>query len=219
MSEQKIKVCIADDHLLFRKGLSELISDFGNVELLFDAANGEELLEKLKTAKVLPDICILDINMPGMNGFDTAKAIKKKWPKMKMLALSMSDSELSIIRMLRAGANGYVLKDVEPSELKRAITTIYTTGFYHSEIITGRLLRMSQELTVEEQEEQSLSDKEIQFLELACSELTYKDIAEKMGHSPRTIDGYRDNLFIKLNIKSRTGLVMYAIRKGLVTLE
>lgn len=219
MAEQIIKICIADDHLLFRKGLTELISDFGNVELLFDAGNGEQLLEKLSAAKELPDVCILDINMPVMNGFDTAKAIKKKWPKMKMLALSMSDNEFSIIRMLRAGANGYVLKDVEPLELKRAITTIYTKGFYHSEIITGRLLRMSQDRTPEEEERDSLTDKEIQFLEFCCSELTYKDIAERMGHSPRTIDGYRDNLFIKLNIKSRTGLVIYAIRKGLATLE
>lgn len=219
MAEPTIKVCIADDHVLFRKGIGELISDFGNVELLFEAGNGEELLQKLSVAKIMPDICILDINMPVMNGFDTAKAIRKKWPKLRMLALSMSDSEFSIIRMLRAGANGYVLKDVEPAELHKAINTIYKNGFYHSEIITGRLLRMSQDKTAEETELESLTDKEIQFLELSCSELTYKDIAERMGHSPRTIDGYRDNLFMKLNIKSRTGLVIYAIRTGLVSLD
>lgn len=218
MTEQSIKVCIADDHVLFRKGLSELIADFGNVQLLFDAGNGAELLEKLRLAKHLPDICILDINMPVLNGFDTAMEIKKRWPKMKMLALSMSDSEVSIIRMLRMGANGYVLKDVEPSELKKAISTIHKDGFYHSEIVTGRLVRLSKE-TTDDDETDVLTEKEIQFLQYCCSELTYKDIAEKMGHSHRTIDGYRDNLFIKLNIKSRTGLVIYAIRSGIVSLS
>ena len=133
-----------------------------------------------------------------------------------MLALSMYDSEFNIIKMLKSGANGYVLKDTEPLELLHAINSVYKYDFYHSEIITGRLLKLLQQAKHDDSMI-ALTSNEQKFLALCCSDLTYKDIAEQMNLSPRTIDGYRDNLFAKLNIKSRTGLVMYAIRAGLVT--
>ena len=213
----KIKVALADDHNLFRKGVEELIGDFENMEVLFSVANGKELISKLSSAAILPDVCILDINMPEMNGFDTAIAIRQKWPDVKILAVSVYDSKFNILGMLRAGAGGYLLKDAQPDILRKAIETVYQKGFYHSEMVSGKIINQviskSKDLTVE------LSDNETQFLKLCCSEMTYKEIAVIMGMSHRTIDGYRDSLFQKLNIKSRTGLVIYAFKMGITSVE
>jgi two-component system invasion response regulator UvrY len=217
MSE-KIKLALADDHTLFRKGVEELIDDFDNMEVLYSVVNGKELLQKLEAAPVLPDVCLLDINMPLMNGFDTAVNIKQKWPAMKILAVSVYDSEFNILGMLRAGAGGYILKDSQPGILKKAIESLYESGFYYSELVTGKILSQylsnPKELLLSE-----LNKKETEFLKLCCTEMTYKEIADIMKISHRTIDGYRDQLFLKLNIKSRTGLVIYALKRGIATLE
>lgn len=213
-----IKIALADDHNLFRKGVEELIEDFDNMEVLFSMPNGQELVNRLATANVLPDVCLLDINMPELNGFETAVVIKERWPDIKLLAVSVYDSEFNIIGMLRAGAGGYVLKDAQPEALRAAIEGVYKNGFYHSELVTGKILH---QLISQPQEVNSsqLNEKEIHFLKLCCSEMTYKEMADKMGVSHRTIDGYRDQLFNKLNIKSRTGLVMYALKTGISTLD
>jgi DNA-binding NarL/FixJ family response regulator len=214
----KIKVALADDHNLFRKGVEELIEDFDNMEVIYSVENGKELIKRLSAAAVLPDICLLDINMPEMNGFEAAKKIKETWPDMKILAVSVYDSEFNILGMLRAGAGGYILKDSQPDILRKAIESLCEHGFYHSELVTGKILHQllskPKELTSAE-----LNENEIQFLKLCCSEMTYKEIADIMGISHRTIDGYRDQLFAKLNIKSRTGLVLYALKTGITTLD
>lgn len=216
MSEQ-IKIALADDHNLFRKGMEELIEDFDNMEVLYSVPNGQELINKLSSGK-LPDVCLLDINMPELNGFETAKKIKEQWPDVKILAVSVYDSEFNIIGMLRAGAGGYILKDAQPDVLRKAIEGIYQNGFYHSELVTGKILHrmisQPQEVTTTQ-----LNEKQVQFLKLCCSEMTYREIADSMGISHRTIDGFRDQLFEKLNIKSRTGLVMYALKTGIATLD
>ena len=121
----KIKLALADDHNLFRKGVEELIGDFDNMEVLFSVENGKDLLNRLSAAKVLPDVCLLDINMPETNGFETAKIIKQKWPDIKILAVSVYDSEFNIIGMLRAGAGGYILKDSQPAILRKAVESLY----------------------------------------------------------------------------------------------
>lgn len=213
-----IKIALADDHNLFRKGVEELIDDFDNMEVMYSVENGQQLIDKLNTAQTLPDICLLDINMPELNGFETAQKIKGQWPDMKILAVSVYDSEFNIIGMLRAGAGGYVLKDAQPDALKKAIEGIYTNGFYHSELVTGKILH---QLISQPQEVSSsqLNEKEIRFLKLCCSEMTYKEIADKMEVSHRTVDGYRDQLFEKLDIRSRTGLVLYALKTGIAILE
>jgi two-component system, NarL family, invasion response regulator UvrY len=217
MSE-KIKLALADDHTLFRKGVEELIEDFDNMEVICSVDNGKDLISKMQSAKTLPDVCLLDINMPGLNGFDTAKAIKEKWPDIKILAVSVYDSEFNILGMLRAGAGGYILKDSQPAILRKAIESLHEHGFYHSELVTGKILHQyiskPKELTTAE-----LNDNEIQFLKLCCTEMTYREIADIMKISHRTIDGYRDQLFLKLSIKSRTGLVIYALKKGIATLD
>jgi len=212
-----IQIALADDHAILRKGVAELISKFENMSVIMQAGNGKELIKQMGDSplKKLPDLCILDINMPEMDGYETAIIIHKRWPKIKILALSMYDTEMNIIKMLRSGAHGYVLKDTEPEELKTAINTIYSNGFYHSELVTDRVLYLLQH--PKERMNDLLSDNELTFLKLCCSEMTYKEIAEKMALSPRTIDGYRENLFDKLDITTRTGLVMYAMRSGIVS--
>jgi two-component system invasion response regulator UvrY len=212
-----IHIAIADDHTILRKGVMEILSRFDNIAVVAEAANGRELIAKLQSAPTLPDVCIIDINMPEMNGYETAAEAKKRWPDMKILALSMYDTELNVIKMLRNGANGYVLKDADPEELRVAINKVYKDGFYHSELVTGRMLNILHDPDGKLNTE--LNERELNFLRLSCTELTYKEIAEQMCLSPRTIDGYREDLFKKLNITSRTGLAMYAIKAGLVNVK
>ena len=210
-------IVLVDDHSLLRNGLAELVKSQGHI-VLFEADNGKNFLEKLDK-KSLPDIVLMDINMPEMDGFETAQWIKANHPEIKILALSMYDNETSIIRMLKCGAKGYILKDSEPAELKAAIHALMDKGFYYSDLVSGKLMHAINNLDDDSDGLKSLvplNDRETEFLKLACSELTYKEIADKMFVSPRTIDGYRDALFEKLNIKTRVGLVMYAIKNGIV---
>jgi two-component system invasion response regulator UvrY len=211
--EYKTKVVLIDDHTLFRKGIAELINNFSDFEVIWDASNGKEFVNEIKT-KPFPDLVLLDIAMPEMDGFETAQWIKAKFPELKFMVLSMSDNESDIIKMIKYGARGYILKDANPEYLERALTDMVTKGFYYSEWLSGTIINSLR--GVETKKEEELSEKEIEFLKLACTEMTYKEIADKMFLSVRTIDGYRDALFEKLNLKSRVGLVLYAIKHGLV---
>lgn len=216
--KQQATVALVDDHVLLRNGLASLVKSFGNFTVLFESNNGKHFIEQLIPGS-LPDIVLLDINMPEMDGYDTAQWLKKNHPEVKVLALSMYDNENSIIRMFKAGARGYILKDCDPLELKHALDSVVRKGFYYSEMVTGRLIHTISKLDEEESDINQLvhlNEREIEFLKLACTEMTYKEIADKMYLSPRTIDGYRDTLFEKLNAKTRVGLVMYAIRNGIV---
>ena len=210
---------LIDDHVLLRNGLSSLVKSFGH-GVLFEADNGKDFIEKLKP-RFAPDIVLLDINMPEMDGYETALWIKSNYPEIKILALSMYDSENSIIRMLRNGAKGYILKDSEPSELKAAIDSLIKKDYYYSDLISGKLIHIVNKIDdegVEFKRLAKLNEREIEFLKYICSDLTYKEISEKMFVSPRTIDGYRDALFLKLKIKTRIGLVLYAIKNNIVTI-
>lgn len=206
---------LVDDHVLLRKGLSELVKSLGH-GVLFEADNGEDFIKKLKP-NYHPQLVLLDINMPVMDGYDTAKWIKKNHPEIKILALSMYDQESSIIRMLRAGAGGYILKDSEPLELQAAMDAIIRKGFYYSDLVSGKLMHAINQIDEEPSLKSlvKLTDREIKFLQMACTELSYKEIADQLCVSPRTVDGYRDALFEKLEIRSRVGLVLYAIKNGI----
>jgi DNA-binding NarL/FixJ family response regulator len=220
MPVKEIKVVLVDDHVLLRNGLANLIDSFGGYKVLFEANNGKDFTDQLKPA-IAPDIVLLDINMPEMDGYETALWLKKNYPLVKVLALSMYDNENAIIRMFKAGAKGYILKDCDPTELRAALDSINSKGFYYSEMVTGRLIHTINQLDEDDNTVKNLiqlNDRELEFLKLVCSELTYKEIADKMFLSPRTIDGYRDALFEKLNVKTRVGLVMYAIKNGIVNL-
>ncbi len=210
-------IVLTDDHILLRNGLASLVKNLGH-DVLFEADNGLELTKKINPA-LLPDIVLLDINMPEMDGFATAQWIKSNYPEIKVLALSMYDNENAIIRMLKCGAKGYILKDSEPAELKSAIEALMSKGYYYSDLVSGKLIHAINKMEDEGNDVHTmnnLSEREIEFLKYACTELTYKEIADKMCVSPRTIDGYRDNLFEKLQLKTRVGLVMYSIKNGIV---
>jgi len=214
-----IKVVLIDDHVLLRNGLASLVKSFDDYVVLFEANNGQHFIQQLNHDD-LPDIILMDINMPVMDGFETATWLKQNFPLVKILALSMYDNEHSIIRMLKSGARGYILKDTEPKEFKAALDSVYNRGYYYSDLVAGKLIHAVNNMGDSGKGTQSLglSEKEVEFLKLACTELTYKEIADKMYLSPRTIDGYRDNLFELLNIKTRVGLVMYAIKNGIINL-
>ena len=215
---EPIKVALADDHILLRNGLASLINGFEGYTVLFEANNGQHLIDTIQKDNP-PDLVLLDINMPVKDGFETAAWLKQHYPLMKVLALSMYDNEPSIIKMMRNGAKGYLLKDTEPKEFKQALDDVMQKGFYYSEMVTGKLIHAVNNMDDSQQPQSSfnkLNDRETEFLKLACTEMTYKEIADKMNLSPRTIDGYRDALFEKLNIKTRVGLVMYAIKNGIV---
>lgn len=219
MEEKKIKVALVDDHLLLRNALAGLIDSFGDCRVIHQSGNGKEITKAI-TDGVIPDVVVMDLNMPEMDGFETAQWLQQNFPKIYVLMLTMFDSELSLIRLLQTGVRGFLKKDIHPSELKFAIQSVMQSGYYYSNNTTGRLVNLfknkhdgSMPLN-----NMVLSDQEVQFLKLACSDLTYKEIAQKLGLNPRTIDTLRDHLFIKLDVKSRVGLAMVAIRNGVVNL-
>ncbi len=223
MQTAKASVALVDDHTLLRNGLADLVRNQTDYDVLFEADNGKEFIKELKPA-YLPDIVLLDINMPGMDGYETAQWIKGNYPGIKVLALSMYDNEQAVIRMMKYGARGYILKDIDPHEFKQALDSVLKKGFYYSDLVTGKLIHMVNKM--DDQNDQcdemrqliKLTQRELEFLKHVCTELTYREIAEKMFLSPRTIDGYRDDLFEKLGVKTRVGLAMYAIRNGIVPL-
>jgi DNA-binding NarL/FixJ family response regulator len=211
MSAQTISIAIVDDHTLFRSGLASLISEFEIIKVAFEASNGIDLQEKIKTNPEI-QVILMDINMPIMDGYASTKWIKDHYPKIHVLALSMFEEENAIIGMLKAGAGGYMLKESKPSELLFAIKSIIEKGFYINDLVSGRLLVSLKQDNVKP----VFSEKELIFLQFCSTELTYKEIASEMNISPRTVDNYRESLFAKLNIKSRTGLVVYGIKHGLI---
>jgi len=219
MSESK-KIAVVDDHHMFRKGIAALISMFPGCEILFDAADGRDFIKQLQPEH-LPDIVLLDIVMPGMDGYATANWIRDNYPQIKILALSTMDSEGAIIKMIKNGAKGYILKDAEASELKKAFDEVLSLGYYYNELVSRKIIQSVGALSDNNNSLNTfanLTEKELIFLKQVCSEKTYAEIAKQMFLSERTIDGYRDALFKKLNIGTRVGLVIYAIKNGLVQL-
>lgn len=212
-----IKLALVDDHALLRSGLASVIAGFGDFEILFEADNGLHFIQQLEKYGC-PDVVLLDITMPEMDGFETAKWIRRNQPQMKVLVLSMMDSDVAIIRMLRNGAHGYILKDSSPRILQAALRDVAQKGMYMNQLITGKLVHIATKTREEDKAEIQLSDKEVLFLRLCCSEKSYKEIAEEMEITPRAVEGLRSNLFERLEIGSRVGLVLYAIRNSLVTI-
>jgi DNA-binding NarL/FixJ family response regulator len=214
-----VNLALVDDHKLFRKGLISLIELVSSkYHILFEADNGVDLQQKID-AKNLPDIILMDVSMPKMDGFASVEWLKEKYPTVKVLVVSMVEKEETIVKMLKLGVKGYLCKDVEPMELGEALEAVNNKGYYYTDFITRKLVHSLQNGNTEKQKEletNPINNQEKQFLELACSELTYAEIAEKMCLSPKTIDGYRNSLFEKLRVKSRIGLVLFAIKNKLV---
>ena len=213
----KITIAIADDHQLFLKSVGLLIENFENFEILAEALNGESLLHKLQGLTELPDIILIDVNMPVLNGAATAARISEKYPQVKLVALSMKDDDASVLDMIRAGCCAYLLKDMHPNDLERALIEIHNTGYYNADRSNTRFRKLLN--SRHNHEKILLSEREKVFLQLSCSDLTYKQIADRMHLAERTIDGYRESLFQKLNVQSRVGMVLEALRRNLVSLE
>ena len=210
----KIPIGIVDDHQLFLKSLSLMLQSFNNYDVVIEAANGKDLQEKMSDKKKVPEIMLIDVNMPVMDGIATAAWINQNFPSVKLVALSQNDGDKTIIGMIKAGCCAYLLKDTHPDELEKALHEIYTKGFYNADVSNINYRRLLQF----EKDTLNITDKEKTFLQYACSDLTYKQIAMQMNLSERTIDGYRESLFHKLKVQSRVGLALEAIRRELVSL-
>ncbi|MDX1936951.1 MAG: response regulator transcription factor [Flavihumibacter sp.] len=215
--KKQIKIALADDHVLLRDALASLIDQYEDCKVICRSVNGKELIEFVKKGGI-PDVAILDLNMPVMDGYETASWLKENFPDTQVLMLTMYDSEIAMIRLLQAGVKGFLKKDVHPDELKYAIQSVIQNGFYYSHFASGKLANLfrkdrNNNMTFQKS---IFSDQEVDFLKLSCTELTYKEIATKMKLNPRAIDNLRDNLFEKIEVKSRVGLAMYAIKNGLM---
>ena len=209
-------MAIADDHTLLRKALGGLVASFEHYAVLFEADNGNQVKAYI-SKHLIPDIILLDVNMPGLDGYETVRWLYAHYPQIKVLALSMYSDEKTIIKMLRLGAKGYILKNTDPEELKLALDSVMEKDFYLSEYISGKIISgLHKGAAAPEEQTFLFSDKEKEFLQLACSEMTYKDIAARMNVSIRTAEDYRNGLFEKLKVKTRVSLVMFAIKHGLV---
>lgn len=213
--KESIRVAMVDDHVLLRDALANLIDDFGDCKVILKARNGRELTEMLhKEAR--PDIILLDLNMQEMNGFETANWLKQHHPDIYVIMLTMYDAEASMIRLLQAGVRGFLKKDVHPSELRQALHAVMDQGYYYSHHMTGKLVNLFRHQGDQGLQKNLMTEQEIAFLRLASTEMTYKEIAMHLSLTPRAVDNLRDHMFEKLDVKSRVGLVMFAIRQGLV---
>jgi DNA-binding NarL/FixJ family response regulator len=193
-----------------------MLNSFEGFEVVLEALNGKDLQDKIVLAKELPQLILIDVSMPVMDGIATAEWLNKKYPCIQLVALSMNNIDKSIIGMIKAGCCAYLLKDTHPNELEKALLEIRKSGSYNGDVSNINYRR----LLIAQQEENALhiTEKEKEFLKYACTDLTYRQIATQMKLSERTIDGYRESLFNKLNVQSRVGLAMEAVKKDLVKL-
>lgn len=214
--KKKITVAYADDHVAVRKAITSYLHDLGGIEVAIEADNGKELIEKIETGNVIPDVCIIDLKMPVLNGFETVPILRQKWKDIKILVLSTFMEEPYVVKMIRAGVNGYLSKSCDPEEIKAALLAIHIEGRYYSELFMENVALAIQQ---EQEKPTRISEKERVFLIHSCSDMSYAEIALKMKCTVKSVEGYRDNLFRKLGVNSRVSLVLYAIKSGLVPIE
>jgi DNA-binding NarL/FixJ family response regulator len=209
----KYQVGIVDDHQLFSKSLTLMLETFTNFTVTLDVSSGKELQQRLGELPQPPHIILLDVNMPSMSGVECAGWLAENYPSIKVAALTINDTEMALLAMIRAGCCAYLLKNTHPNELEKALTAIAEKGYYNSEanINFKKLLGQNDNAA-------GLTDLERKFLKYACSDFTYRQIALMMNISARTIETCRMNVFYKLNVQSRTGMAMEALRRGLVDL-
>jgi DNA-binding NarL/FixJ family response regulator len=214
----KKTIVIVDDHLLIAKAITSIISQFKGYEVLFEAENGQDMIAQLKIINSIPDIVLLDISMPLMDGYETATWLKENHPSIKIIALTMQADDNALIQMFKAGATCYLNKNVHPTELQRALQAISEKGYYYPDGIMNKVMNGLTKKESYTEQAIKLSEREIMFLQYCCTELTYKEIAEKMFCSPRTVESYRDALFEKLEVNTRVLLALYAVKTGIYKL-
>ncbi|MGE5521710.1 MAG: response regulator [Candidatus Dadabacteria bacterium] len=212
-----IKVAIADDHKIFRKGVILSLRPFTNIKFVQEAENGEELLEGIQEAA--PDVVLMDLRMPLKDGIETTKILSKQYPHIYVLVLSMYEDERFVSHMMENGANGYLLKNAEPQEIRRAIMDVYEKGYYLNNFVNRILLKKAhakQKVIPSLNNEITLSDKEKDVLRFICMEFTAQEIASKMDISPRTVEAIKDRLMERFGSKNTAGLVFFAVKNNLV---
>lgn len=221
MSNVKIRLAICDDHKIFRNGVISSLKPYNNIEVVYEAESGPELIAHVKSTQ--PDVILLDINMPDMDGLEVCKILKRDHPNIHVIALSLHEQVYYVTGMFNAGAVSYLLKDVDPAEMVNAIQRVYKEGFYlHDDIPVGlvkNLIKMEHP-SVKFQAEiyNDLKEREIELLRLIAAEFTNNEMAVQLKLSPVTIENYRNQLLKKIGAKNTAGLVTYAIRKGYVVL-
>ena len=216
-----IKIAIADDQKLFRKGITALIKSFEHMEVVFEAENGLELLSLCENFENTPDIILLDLSMPEMNGLDALKVLKEKYPLISIIILTSHELESFILATIQAGANGYLAKNAEPEEVEKAIREVYKNDFYFTlpmlEIMRKGLVKKTNLIKLNEQDH--LTNREKEVLSLICEQLNSSEIAEKLFLSARTVEGHRNNLLLKTKSRNTAGLVLYALKHKLFDLD
>lgn len=209
----KKTIVIVDDHVLIAKALEGIIDNFKDFEVIYVAENGKDLIQKFENNSKIPDIILLDISMPIMDGFETVFWLKENHPNIKVMALSMQGDDKSVIKMIKNGAKGYLLKNTHPKELENALIKLNSDGFFYPEWASKIIFsNMNNDKSTENGVR--ISDREKEFLRYTVTELSYKEIADKMCCSPRTVESYRDQLCDKLDLKTRVGLAVFAIKNG-----
>lgn len=211
----KRKIVIVDDHLLIAKAIASIIDQFNGYQVLYESDNGKSLIARLAQTRELPDIILLDISMPVMDGFQTAAWLTEHHPGILVIALTMQGDDDSLIKMIRAGARGYLHKNVHPADLEKALDLLVQKGFYYPDWATSRVLHSIASGADKKADSIPITEREKEFLEHSCTELTYKEISEKMFCSVRTVESYRDSLFEKLGVKTRVAIALYAVKIGL----
>jgi DNA-binding NarL/FixJ family response regulator len=210
----KKSIVIVDDHTLIAQAIKSIISNFEAFEVLYVCENGADLIEKLNQNKKNPDIILLDISMPIMNGFETAKWLNENKPDVLIMALSMQNDEESVIKMIKNGAHGYLLKNSHPADLEKALFSLIDVGFYYPDWASKIVFKNMKQQDKVVKSEVKITDREKEFLKFTTTEMSYKEIADKMFCSPRTVESYRDSLFEKLELKTRVGLAVFALKNG-----
>ena len=218
---KKINVAIADDEALFRKGLRLLIEDFMEIEVILEAENGQELIQKLNRTTTLPDVLLLDMKMPKLDGIETTKYLQRQYPSVKVIVLSTHFKKSFVLHMIELGAASYLPKNTAPTEFERAMIEVVDQGFYYTNevmaIVREDMIsknRIRSKISMNNQ----ISSRELEILELICNQYTTSEIAGKLYISPRTVDGHRNNLLSKLSCKNTAGLVAYAMQNEIVTI-
>ncbi|MDC8106555.1 MULTISPECIES: response regulator transcription factor [Chryseobacterium] len=209
----KKTIVIVDDHILIAKALEGIIDNFKDFEVIYVCENGKDLIQKFENNNKIPDIILLDISMPIMDGFETVLWLKENHPDIKVMALSMQGDDKSVIKMIKNGAKGYLLKNTHPKELETALVKLNTEGFFYPEW-ASRIIFSNLNNETESKDTVRISEREKEFLKYTVTELSYKEIADKMCCSPRTVESYRDQLCEKLDLKTRVGLAVFAMKNG-----
>jgi DNA-binding NarL/FixJ family response regulator len=214
----KINIAIADDYKIFREGIKKCIASDKNMIVVLEADNGEDLVNNIDTTK--PDVIIMDLKMPIMDGMEATQLIRKKYPDLKVLVVTMYDDDKFIIHLMEIGANGYLLKNAEPDEIRKAIYAVKENGYYFNDLVNKALLKklvIKTNIKPSFNQNVELSERELEVLKLICEEKTATEIAKEIFLSPRSVEGIRQRLIEKIGVRNTAGLVMFAVKSGIIS--